>query len=160
MIFSFFESFKYVGHLWPIGVFRFIMGYHYFSWAMGRYRGGYFEHAYLNEKIRLALPSSLAPDWYQSFLEETVQSHWLSFTYVLTISELLIGLSFLLGYLVRPFSILGVFLSLNFMWAFGAKSYDYYQTLLFIHLSFLLLGAGRCLGFDYYFYKSRRGIWW
>ncbi len=160
MVLAFFESFKYVGHLWPIAFFRVIIGYQYFDSALQRYKDGYFSNAYINESIRLGLPTSIAPEWYQAFLDGVVQDNWRLFTYIITSTEFLIGLSFLFGYLVRPFSILACLLCLNLMWALGEGSYNYYQNLLLINFTLLLLGAGRCLGFDYYFYRSRRGIWW
>jgi thiosulfate dehydrogenase [quinone] large subunit len=42
----------------------------------------------------------------------------------------------------------------------GPASEDFYKTILAIHLILAWVGAGRCLGFDYYFFKRRRGFWW
>ena len=42
---------------------------------------------------------------------------------------------------------------------YGIKE-DFYKTILAVHVMMAWVGAGRCLGFDYYFFKRRRGIWW
>ncbi len=160
MVLAFVESFKYVGHLWPLALFRIFIGYQYINVAIQRYKDGYFSNAYINESIRLGMPTSNSPDWYKSFLEGIVQENWQFFTYLLISSEFLIGVSFLLGYLVRPFSLFASFLAINLMWALGATATDYYFNLFIINLVLFAVGAGRCLGFDYYFYRSRRGIWW
>lgn len=86
--------------------------------------------------------------------------NWHIAAYAIVGVESLIGISFLLGYLVRPFALLGVLLNLNLLWIMGPDQALLYQTLLAIHFTLAWLGAGRCLGIDYYFYKKRRGIWW
>lgn len=160
MITAYLESLRYVGHLWPVSLLRIVLGYQYVERALARYQEGYFSNAYINENIRLALPTSVAPEWYRNFLEKVVQENWKLFAYCLTSVEFLIGISFLIGYFVRPFAALGIILSINLMWALGSAQADFYQTQMYLHFMMLLLGAGRCLGLDYYFYRRRRGLWW
>ncbi|MEQ1876520.1 MAG: hypothetical protein ABL958_07730 [Bdellovibrionia bacterium] len=157
---SFFESVKYVGHLFPIALLRVYLGYFYVNQALQRYGSDFLKQPRLAEEAMHWLPRSPAPDWYQSFLTEWLVPNWQVAAYGLTATEALIGISYLLGYVVRPFGLLGVFLNLNMLWIMGSEQALLYQTLIAVHLTLAWLGAGRCLGMDYYFYKKRRGIWW
>jgi thiosulfate dehydrogenase [quinone] large subunit len=157
---AFFESIKYVGHLFPIALLRVYLGYIYLNQALTRYGSDFLESPRLAEAALHWLPRSLAPTWYQAFVEKVLVPNWPLFAVAITLSEFLIGLSLLFGYLVRPFCILGFLVSLNLLWIFGPDTADYYHTQIAIFLTLAWLGAGRCLGFDYFFYKRRRGIWW
>lgn len=161
MLVAFVESIKYVGHLLPVAFLRVFLGYYYFNEALIQLHGDFLSHAYLAEDIRGFLPRSTAPDWYKSFLETIVIPNWQVFAAVIVIAHLLIGVSYILGYLVRPMSAVAIILGLNLMLALGAHQYELQTTfVLVIHFTLGWLGAGRCLGIDYYFYKRRRGIWW
>lgn len=157
---SFFESVKYVGHLFPIALLRVYLGYFYVNQALTRWGSDFLNQPRLAEDASHWLPRSPAPAWYQAFVQDWLVPNWQVGAYVLTIGEGLIGLSFLVGYFVRPMALLGVFLNLNLLWIMGPDAAPLYQTLFAVHLTLAWLGAGRCLGVDYYFYKKRRGIWW
>jgi len=157
---SFFESVKYVGHLFPIALLRVYLGFFYVNQALGRYESDFLNQPRLAEEAMHWLPRSPAPAWYQAFLQDWLVPNWQVAAYSITAIEALIGLSFLLGYLVRPLGLFGVFLNLNFLWILGHDHAPLYQTLIAVHFTLAWLGAGRCLGMDYYFYKKRRGIWW
>ncbi len=160
MFVAFFESIKYVGHLFPIALLRVYFGYIYLNQALTRYGSDFLEEARLAESALHWLPRSLAPTWYQAFVETVLVPNWPLFAVIITVSEFLIGISFLFGYLVRPFCLLGFLLSLNMLWIYGPDMADLYRTHIAIFLTLAWLGAGRCLGMDYFFYKRRRGIWW
>jgi len=136
------------------------LGYLYINQALTRYGSDFLESPRLAEAALHWLPRSLAPTWYQAFVETAFIPNWPLFAFAITLSELLIGLSLLFGYLVRPFCILGFLLSLNLLWIWGPDTADYYRTSMAVFLTLAWLGAGRCLGIDYFFYKRRRGIWW
>lgn len=160
MILVFLESIKYVGHLWPIALLRFFISFLYFRIASNHFSSGLLDHPYLSEQLRLKMESVDALSGYFSIWNGVLQDNWLIASYVVIISEVLIGVSYLFGYLVRPVALWAAFLSLHLFWLVEAKG-DMTLLLAFsIHASFCLLGAGRCLGVDYYFYKSRRGILW
>ncbi len=161
MIVAFFESYKYVGHLYPLFFLRIFMGYYYFNHAMQSLKGEFLSHAILAEQIRAYLPTSIAPEWYKYFLETVMIPNWQFFASFILISQFIIGLSFLIGYFVRPASLLAMFLAFNLLWALGPSGGEIQDNLI-IMVVFTLgwLGAGRCLGVDYYFYRKRRGIWW
>lgn len=160
MLASFFESIKYVGHLWPVALVRVLLGYHYLSTAMFRLQKGYIEHAYISEQLNLSEDHLMASGLYFEIFKGLIQSQWLVMTYVLIATEFLIGFSYILGLGVRLTSLLGLLLSLHVYLYFELVVGAGQIYLLFIHLLFFLLGAGRCLGLDYYFYKSRRGLFW
>ena len=160
MIVTFFESFKYVGHLFPVVVLRVYIGLYFLGTAYGKYDGDFLFRPRLAATINEFLPMSDAPFWYQRFVEALVIPNWQLFAYVLTYCEFLIGLSFVLGFLVRPLALLGLVMSLNYVYTTSPAVSGMYQAYVVIFLVLAWLGAGRCLGFDYYFFKRQRGIWW
>ncbi len=160
MILAFLESIKYVGHLWPISLFRMALGYVYLSQAIAKFQTGYLLYPYLNESVRNGLGFGHAPEWYRSFLENVVMVHWKIASYSYIGFGIMVGVSFLLGYLVRPVSFIALALTLHHLWLSGPELSAYFNLLLGAHLVMFMVGAGRCLGVDYYFYKSRRGLWW
>lgn len=99
-----------------------------------------------------------AVNFYKPFLQFTLHHTWL-FGYGAAIVELLIGLSMVLGYRVRFFSILGVGLMLNFIlstwnlppgtapWRYAANELEHIP-LLFLFLIFYANNAGETLGLD------------
>jgi thiosulfate dehydrogenase (quinone) large subunit len=158
MLLAYLESIKYVGHMWPLALIRLVIGYQYISMVVSRIQNGYLDHAYITE--RLDLSEAYVSGFYFEIFKSLVQSQWLLMTYVLIIFELLIGLSYVLGFMVRLSAVMGIFLTLHLYLFFDFTGSPGQIYMLYIHLLFLLLGAGRCLGLDYYFYKSRRGLLW
>jgi thiosulfate dehydrogenase (quinone) large subunit len=165
MLVAFVESIKYVGHILPVTFLRVFLGYYYFTEALLRARGDFLSQAYLAEDIRAHLPRSTAPEWFKAALESIVIPNWQIFAVVITVIYFAVGISYLVGYMVRPFSMIAVLLGVAMIAALGtgpSTSALEAQSTLLIVVHFILgwLGAGRCLGVDYYFYKRRRGIWW
>lgn len=161
MLVAFVESVKYVGHLLPIAFLRVFIGYYYVNQALLNIHGEFLQKPYLAENIRNFLPRSTASDWYRAILETVVIPNWQYFAYAITIAQVMIGFSYVVGYMVRPLSLLGIILTFNLMIALGPHQGELQTTfLLILHFTLGWLGAGRCLGFDYFFYKRRRGIWW
>lgn len=160
MLVAFFESIKYVGHLLPLSFLRIFLGYYYFQKAYEKFMGDYLIRPQLAEQIAEWLPSSHAPDWYKILFSVQLVPHWQTLSFIIVGIEFAIGISYLLGYVVRPVALLAVFLSFNMLYFSGPQNEDLYKTILVIHLVMAWVGAGRCLGLDYYFYKRRRGLWW
>lgn len=160
MLVSFFESVKYVGHLYPVALMRIYLGYYFLEMAISRVRGEFLVQPRLAAVIMDNLPQSHLPSWYADILQHLVVPNWQFFAYFITYCEFIVGVSFLLGFLVRPASILGAFLTLNFIYAGGDAATAVQKTFLVLFISMFWVGAGRCLGFDYYFYKRQRGLWW
>lgn len=160
MFASYLESIKYVGHLFPVAFVRIVLGYQYLSMVLGRIQSGYLEHAYLSDRFKLTTTSEPVMGLYYEVLKGIVQPYWLVATYMLISIEIIIGLSYILGFGVRVASLLGMILSLHMFLYFDFQSSPGQYYMFYIHLLFFMLGAGRCLGLDYYFYKSRRGLLW
>jgi thiosulfate dehydrogenase [quinone] large subunit len=161
MFVAFVESIKYVGHMFPIAFLRIFLGYYYFNQALLNLQGDFLTHAYLAEDIRYFLPRNLAPEWYKVFLENVAIPNWQVFALTIIVAQFLIGVSYLIGYFVRPMSLLAILLSMVLMFSIEPHMSELQSTFtLILHVTLGWVGAGRCLGFDYFFYKRRRGIWW
>ncbi len=160
MILAYLESFKYVGHLWPVTFLRLVMSWQYLRMASTHFQAGYLQHPYLSEQLRLKMENLGVLNSYLHFWEVQIQENWLLMSMIVVGSEILIGFSYLLGYLVRPVSFWAAFLSIHLYWLVEAQGDSTQLFAFFMHVTFCLIGAGRCLGLDYYFYKSRRGLLW
>lgn len=160
MVLAFFESIKYVGHLLPLAFLRVYLGYYFLDRALERTQGDFLLQPRLAAMLTEWLPQSNSAYWYQELIEQVVIPNWKAFAYFITYIEFLIGVSFLIGFLVRPVSLLGIFLCLNFIYGIGQPTVELHQLHLALFIVMLWLGAGRCLGLDYFFYKRQRGLWW
>jgi thiosulfate dehydrogenase [quinone] large subunit len=160
MFVSFLESIKYVGHLVPISFLRIFLGYYYFESALQKYSGDFLIKPKIAESISEYLPLSHAPEWYKIIISSQFIPQWQFLAFLITGFEFAIGISYLFGYVVRPMALIGIFLSANMIFILGPQTEDIQKTFLAIHFVMAWIGAGRCLGVDYYFFKRRRGFWW
>ncbi len=166
MFVAFFESAKYVGHLYPIALMRIYLGYYFLNMAIGRLSSEFLNQPRLAHIITENLPHRDLPVWYANVLQHVVVRHWQIFAYFITYCEFIIGISLLIGFLVRPTALLGIFLMLNYVYIGGgggatvSGSADLQQVFLALFIILFWVGAGRCFGFDFYFYKRQRGLWW
>lgn len=160
MVLAFFESIKYVGHLLPISFLRIYLGYSYFQMASEKYSGDFLSRPRIADQISQWLPASHAPDWYKFLATSTVIPHWQTLAFVIVGLEFLIAASYILGYVVRPVAMIAAVISFNLLFLSGPQAESMIKLQLVVHLIFAWIGAGRCLGVDYYFYKRRRGFWW
>lgn len=160
MFVSFFESAKYVGHLYPIALLRIFLGYYFLNSALERLGGNFLKQPKLAAMIMDNLPQRSMPAWYANFLQYVVVPNWQFFAYFVTYCEFIIGICLLIGLFVRPASLLGILLALNFIYIGGHDVTVLQQTYLALFIVMFWVGAGRCFGFDYYFYKRQRGLWW
>ncbi|MEY4617515.1 MAG: hypothetical protein RJB66_2475 [Pseudomonadota bacterium] len=162
MLVAFLESFKYVGHMFPIVLLRAFIGWYYLKQALQKYSGEFLFKPLLSHQLSEWLPHSGAAVGYKAFIEEFVIPHpnWVVFAYAITALEFLVAFSYLTGFLVRPLAVLAAFLCFNLAMLSGPAQEPFYLTLFVVHVTLAWLGAGRCFGLDYFFYKRRRGIWW
>ncbi len=160
MIVAYLESLKYVGHMYPVSVLRLYVGWTFFSTAWARANGDYLTQPRIAASITDWAPSSGAPEWYRDFLDQVVVPNWQLFAYCVVYFGFLVGISFLLGFFVRPVALVAAVITLNFIYNSGPDAVLLHKLHLMLFLIFAWLGAGRCLGFDYFFYKRDRGIWW
>ena len=160
MISSFVESIRYVGHLVPLAFLRIYVGYMSLDVARGNFSNGFLTEPRLAAMISEWVPGSAAPIWYKSFLEGIVVSQWEIFSYVFTYLYFVVGLGLIIGFLVRPLGLVGALLALNFMYLNPPDLNLAYNLSFAVMLTLSWMGAGRCLGMDYFFFKRHRGIWW
>jgi thiosulfate dehydrogenase (quinone) large subunit len=157
---SFFDSIRYVGHLLPLSLLRIFVGYFYLQQFLLDWKKHIIQNTNVSEVIIDALTSDRIPYWYRYFLNEQVIPHWEIYAFLFIGLQLLVAISFLLGYMVRPLSLVAIFLCAIYM-TISQNQYElFFKLLIACQVVFLWLGAGRCLGFDYYFYKRYRGLWW
>jgi thiosulfate dehydrogenase [quinone] large subunit len=160
MLVTFFESIKHVGHLFPIVILRVFMGIYFLNLGITNVHGPFLNQPVLAEMIRDWSPTSGAPVWYKEVLEAVVLPQWQMAAYCIVYLQLVIGVSFLLGFFIRPVSLLGFLLAWNFIYWSPIELRDFYALQMTCFLLLFLIGAGRCLGIDSYFYKRNRGMWW
>lgn len=160
MFVSFLESLRYVGLLWPVALLRIFISVQYFGMAILLVQAGYLDHPYLSEQLRLKLETLGALNSYFQMWSSLIQEQWMFVSYLIVTSQFVIAASYLIGYLVRPVALWAAFLSLHTYWLIEAPGEKMQLIVFAVHVCFCLIGAGRCLGLDYYFYKSRRGLLW
>jgi thiosulfate dehydrogenase [quinone] large subunit len=160
MLVAFFESIKYSGHLVPISFLRIFVGYYYLQSFLAKFSGDFLIRPRVAEMISQNLMTSQAPEWMKWILNTYMVVHWQGFAFSLVALELAIAVSYIVGYVVRPTALLGAFLTVFMIYLNPAASQDFFKILLATHVTFAWLGAGRCLGLDYYYFKRVRGVWW
>lgn len=160
MLVAFFESIRYVGHLLPLSFLRVFVGYYYLHSAITRFQSDFLLRPRIAEQIAEWLPQSQAPNWYKMWISGSLITHWKVLAILILGFELCVGISYVIGYVVRPVAFLGILLCLQFLYISSPHMQDFYKTLMAVHIMFSWVGAGRCLGVDYFFYKRRRGFWW
>jgi len=160
MIFAFFESIKYVGHMFPVVILRVFMGSWFLRQGLMKYNGDYLLQPKLAAAINEFLPGSDAPEWYRHVLDSAVVPHWQIFAYVLMYFEFLIGGGLILGFLTRPLALAAALVAWNYMYISSPDLVPFYSLQLVVGVVLAWLGAGRCLGMDYFFFKRQRGLLW
>lgn len=157
---AYFESIKYVGHLLPISFLRIFLGYFYLDLAFKDWKqfiigvGGY------SDVFVDALNKAHIPYWFRLLLSEQIIPYWQLVAFIIIGLQFAVAISYIIGYVVRPVSFLGVLLCLFYILIFTVEQEIFYKLLIACHVLLAWVGAGRCLGIDYYFYKRRRGMWW
>jgi NADH dehydrogenase len=90
--------------------------------------------------------------WHRGFIEGFVIPHAHFFTYLVVVGELSIGISLVLGLLVRVSCLFGAFYNFNILfsvaYAAGGGTVNYNRVLILLHLIFVSASAGRALGMD------------
>ncbi len=160
MLVAFFESVKYVGHLLPISFLRVFLGYYYLQQALLKFHGDFMSRPILAAQVGDILPAFQGPAWYKYVLETYFVGQWEIVAFTITALEFGIAISYLIGFVTRPMALVAALLALNMIVLSTPEYQTMYRTFVAIHIALAWIGAGRCLGIDYYFFKRRRGIWW
>lgn len=160
MLFSFFESVKYVGLMFPVALLRVFLGYYYLQQALAKFHSDFLSRPRLAASMAENLPILQIPSWYKNVIEDVLIPNWQTVAFTLTGVEFAIAISYLIGYVVRPMGLLASLVTLHLLLTAPPAQADFLRLMLACHLTMSWLGAGRCLGVDYYFYKRVRGLWW
>lgn len=160
MILSFLESLKHTGGLKSVALLRIYIGFFYLEKFLKKINSDFLNQPLFASELNESLSKILISPPYKTFIENIVIHNWLVSSYLVVIAEGAIAISYILGYLTRPIAIIACLLVVFFISVSPASSVESLRLLLAIHVTFLLIGGGRCLGVDYYFYKKDRGLLW
>ncbi len=159
MFYSFFESLKHIAPIFPITFLRVYLGSYYLREALQKFQYSDLETRRWMEAWLEKAASSDFSEIYRSAIEFLSGPQWYFFSMSVTSIEFAIAVSYLAGFVVRPVSLLAAALSLHYLF-FTETQTDFFRLLIVAHLTLAWVGAGRVLGFDYFFYKRQRGWWW
>jgi thiosulfate dehydrogenase [quinone] large subunit len=160
MILSFLESLKHTGGLKSIALLRIYVGFYYLEKFLKKINSDFLTQPLFASELNEAIAKITISPSYKTFLESIVIHNWLVSSYIVVIAEGAIAISYILGYLTRPIAIIACLIVIFFISVSSVASAESLRLLLAIHVTLLLIGGGRCLGIDYYFYKKDRGLLW
>lgn len=160
MFLAFFESIKHIGHFWPIALLRIYLGYFFLNAGMSKISAHYLTEPVLQETLYKWMSQGINYPNYLLFLQNVVLPHYQVFSYLVVLGEIAVGLSFIFGFFVRPAAVGAIIMNINFLLAAGLEAKTVNSLMIAMNLTLFFTAAGRCFGFDYYFYKKYRGIWW
>jgi len=160
MLASFFESTKFIAHLLPVSFLRVFLGYLYLEQAFNHVKLGWLDKPILSLKVTQILANNSLSEWNRIILESVAVPYWLEVAFVIILLELAVGISYLIGYLVRPMALFAAAMLWLQIGISEPGDIMNLKIMLVVNIFLAWIGAGRVLGFDYYFYKKHRGIWW
>lgn len=140
-----------------MGIARIVVGIMFLFFAQYKLMGKDFAHGGYAHYVT-GYEEVTAVGFYKPFLRATLQ-HPVASGYAVGVAELLIGLSMLLGFWVRPFAIVGGLFMLNLLlctWVLpaGSPPWKYFGneldniSLLLLFILFFAHNAGQTLGLD------------
>ena len=146
------DNFRQSTPLIWLAIPRIVVGYHFLEVGWPKIAHGFYNGAELPEQLL----SGVAKDpflWHQNFINGVVLPHPVLFSHLVAFGEVAIGLSLVLGCLVRLSSVFGLIHNFNILLAVAIPGRNGAQTAingLFIalHFVFVLASAGRVLGLD------------
>jgi thiosulfate dehydrogenase [quinone] large subunit len=141
---------------------RLVPGYLFLAAGIGKIQGGWIGGTALKTTLEAWLAKGGMYTWYGSFLQESVIPSQDLFAYLVVIGEIAVGGLLLVGFLVRPASVVGILLVLNFLLAQGHPviGFNVESLLLVILTTALLVNPGRSLGIDGFLYERLRLPTW
>jgi uncharacterized membrane protein YphA (DoxX/SURF4 family) len=145
------DNFKQSTYLGYLALLRILVGCLFLLVAWPKVSG-----RFLNGRVlRQQLLDGVQKDplgWHRAFVEGFVIPHAHFFSYLVIVGELSIGISLIIGLLVRISSLFGAFYNFNILfsvaYAAGGGTVNYNRVLVLLHLIFVSASAGRALGID------------
>jgi len=145
------SNFKQGTYLGYLAILRIAVGYHFVSVALPKVTGPFLKGKIIADELaKTALKDPIA--WHQSFILGFVIPHAHAFSCLIGFGELAIGISLLVGCLVRVSAAFGVFHNLNILLAIavanGGPQLGLNRIFILLQLVFVASSAGRSLGLD------------
>lgn len=154
-----FDHFSQKGYSFLFAFLRIFLGFQWLLSGLDKVNNGWL--AYGDKLVAGASTSPIGPNpiaWYVGFMEAVVFPNAFLFQYMITLGEIALAISLILGIIV-PLGALGsVFMSINF---FLSGFYPENQTLpWWLISSIACIGAGRALSVDYYLIPWLKKLFW
>ena len=153
-------NFKQPTYLGYLAIIRIAVGYHFIMASWPKITGPYTQGHVLPEE----LAKTMAKDpfaWHRAFLTGFVIPHAHFFSNLIAFGEMAIGISLLVGCLVRISSLFGAFHNFNILLAVGipagAAQLGINRLYVVIHIIFVIASAGRSLGLDGFLHRRFPG---
>jgi len=138
-------------YLWHLVLLRLWIGYYMLQQGIAKYTRDFPHRDWIGRQIGNLSEIDLYP-WYKAFLSEVVIPHSVLFGYLVTLGEIGVGFCLLIGLLVRPAAIIGIFMMIHYLlgpgMARGGASLAQQETFIVSFIVLALSGAGRTLGVD------------
>ena len=145
------SNFKQPTYLGYLALLRILVGFLFLLVAWPKVSGRFLS----GEVLPRQLLNSIQKDpfaWHRAFIEGFVVPHGHFFSYLSAFGEISIGLSLLVGCLLRISSLFAAFYNFNILfsvaYAAGGGTVNYNRVLILLHLIFVSASAGRSLGID------------
>jgi len=156
------QNFKQNTYLGYLALVRIAVGYHFMTAAWPKLTGSFVDGHLLPED----LVKTVAKDpfaWHRAFIQAFVIPHAVFFSHLIAFGEMAIGISFVVGCLVRVSGIFSAFHNFNILlaiaWANGGAQLGLNRTYIVLGVVFALSGAGRSLGLDGLLKRRFPGTW-
>jgi thiosulfate dehydrogenase [quinone] large subunit len=137
----------YLGYL---AVPRIVVGYYFFQFGWEKLNPRFLSGEQLARQLSRATADPLA--WHRAFILHSIVPHSHFFGYLTAYGEIAIGLSLMVGLLVRLSSAFGILHNLNILFAValptGGAQVGLNRIFIVLQFMFLLAAAGRALGLD------------
>ena len=148
-----------MGHLWPIALLRIYIGVFFLQTGVHHIQEGILKNPAFDSSMQRW--SSTGHELkILSLLHDFLSNHWPLVSQIGVIALVMVGICYILGFMVRPTALIAIALSFNFMMGADVEMIWINKIFIALNAALFFVGAGRCFGFDYYFYKRVRGIWW
>ncbi len=141
-----------------IGIFfRFLMGAMWFMSALSWFRRTD-SNQFILDAIATSMEQGKTLGFYQPFLVDVVTPNITLFAWLVSLGELLVGISLLSGTVVKVGSVGAVFLLLNYSFMNGSLFHLFNLCFVLIHVFLFISEPGRIFGGDKILHKKWPGV--
>lgn len=144
-------NFKQPTYLGYLAIVRIVVGYHFITAAWPKITGPFLKGHILPEELAKTVGKDPFA-WHRAFITGVVIPHPHFFSNLVAFGEMAIGISLLVGCLVRISSLFGAFHNFNILLSIavanGAAQLGINRIYIVLHLIFVITSAGRSLGLD------------